>query len=82
MAASKKGISAHQIHRMLGISYKSSWFLKHRLREAMRADGLEPLGGEGKIVEADETYFGKTEQPYVGKQRRGAPFLKEPQGQE
>jgi transposase-like protein len=54
MTASKKGISAHQVHRMLGVSYKSTWFLMHRLREAMRTGGLEPLGGEGKIVEADE----------------------------
>lgn len=61
MTASKKGISAHQVHRMLGISYKSTWFMMHRLREAMRTGGLEPLGGEGKIVEADETYFGKRE---------------------
>lgn len=61
MTASKKGISAHQVHRMLGVSYKSTWFMMHRLREAMRTGGLEPLGGEGKIVEADETYFGKRE---------------------
>ena len=52
-------VSAHQIHRMLGVSYKSTWFMMHRLREAMRTGGLAPLGGEGKIVEADETYFGK-----------------------
>src|SRR5688572_11172700 len=58
MTASKKGISAHQAHRMLGVSYKSTWFMMHRLREAMRTGGLEPLGGTGKIVEADETYFG------------------------
>ena len=58
MTASKKGISAHQAHRMLGISYKSTWFLMHHLREAMRTGGLEPLGGLGKVVEADETYFG------------------------
>ncbi|WP_050625802.1 IS1595 family transposase [Bradyrhizobium viridifuturi] len=76
MTASKKGVSAHQVHRMLGISYKSTWFLMHRLREAMRSGGLEPLGGEGKIVEADETYFGKSEKPRVGSQRRGAPYLK------
>jgi transposase-like protein len=50
MTASKKGISAHQVHRMLGISYKSTWFLMHRLREAMRTGGLEPLGGEGKSL--------------------------------
>jgi transposase-like protein len=58
MVASKKGVSAHQVHRMLGISYKSTWFMMHRLREAMRTGGLEPLGGAGKVVEADETYFG------------------------
>lgn len=61
MTASKKGVSAHQVHRMLGISYKSTWFMMHRLREAMRTGGLAPLGGEGKTVEADETYFGQVE---------------------
>jgi transposase-like protein len=61
MTASKKGVSAHQVHRMLGISYKSTWFMMNRLREAMRSGGSEPLGGEGKIVEADETYYGKAE---------------------
>jgi len=59
LAASKKGVSAHQVHRSLGISYKSSWFMMHRLREAMRSGGLlPPIGGEGKVVETDETYFG------------------------
>ncbi|MGH6728176.1 MAG: IS1595 family transposase [Pseudolabrys sp.] len=58
MTASKKGVSAHQVHRMLGVSYKSTWFMMHRLREAMRSGGLEPLGGLGNVVEADETYFG------------------------
>lgn len=76
MTASKKGISAHQAHRMLGISYKSTWFLMHRLREAMRTGGLEPLGGAGKVVEADETYFGKAEVHTPSRNRRGAPFLK------
>jgi transposase-like protein len=75
MTASKKGISAHQVHRMLGISYKSSWFLMHRLREAMRTGGLEPLGGEGKIVEADETYFGKADTQHVSKHRHGRPLI-------
>ncbi|MFN3656669.1 MAG: IS1595 family transposase [Pseudolabrys sp.] len=74
MTASKKGVSAHQVHRMLGISYKSTWFMMHRLREAMRTGGLEPLGGAGKVVEADETYFGKTETPRVSPQRRGRPY--------
>ncbi len=56
MASSKKGISAHQLHRMLGITYKSAWFMAHRIREAMApaADG-GPVGGRGQIVEADET---------------------------
>jgi transposase-like protein len=76
MTASKKGISAHQVHRMLGISYKSTWFLMHRLREAMRTGGLEPLGGEGKIVEADETYFGKPAVAHVSKQRGDRPYIK------
>jgi len=59
VTASKKGVSAHQVHRSLGISYKSAWFMMHRLREAMRSGGLlPPMGGEGKTVETDETYFG------------------------
>jgi transposase-like protein len=74
MTASKKGVSAHQVHRMLGISYKSTWFMMHRLREAMRTGGLEPMGGEGKVVEADETYFGKPETPRVSAQRKGRPY--------
>lgn len=59
MASSKKGISAHQLHRVLEITYKSAWFLAHRIREAMRSDDLTPLGGNGKVVEADETYIGR-----------------------
>ena len=59
MASSKKGISAHQLHRSLKITYKSAWFLCHRIREAMRTGGLAPMGGSGKVVEADETYFGE-----------------------
>ena len=65
MAASKKGMSAHQLHRMLGVTYKTAWFMAHRIREAMKEDvGTSgPIGGEGKIVEADETYIGKRETP-------------------
>jgi transposase-like protein len=55
---SKKGISAHQLHRSLGITYKSAWFMLHRIREAMKQD-FEPMGGEGCTVEADETFIGK-----------------------
>ena len=58
MAASKKGVSAHQLHRSLGITYRSAWFMAHRVREAMRAGGLAPMGGEGQTVEADETFIG------------------------
>jgi transposase-like protein len=61
MSASKKGVSAHQVHRMLKISYKSAWFMCHRLREAMRPDSMSPLGGPGGIVESDETYIGRLE---------------------
>lgn len=61
MSSSKKGMSAHQLHRMLGITYKSAWFLAHRIREAMRLDGKPaPMGGEGGQVQADETYYGNT----------------------
>lgn len=74
MCSSKKGISAHQLHRTLDIGYEAAWFMCHRIREAMRDGGLSPLGGEGKIVEADETYYGKMEKPYVSPQRRGRPY--------
>jgi transposase-like protein len=57
-AASKKGISAKQLERMLGVSYKSAWFMAHRIREAMIEHIAGPLGGSGKVVEADETYWG------------------------
>ena len=67
--ASKKGISAHQIHRLLDITYKSAWFMMHRLREAMAPGGpLDQLGGEGKFVEADASYIGgKERNKHVGK---------------
>ena len=61
MTASKKGISAHQMHRILEISYKSAWFLMHRVREAMRSGDLAPFGGEGGVVEVDETFIGRRE---------------------
>ncbi len=59
MCSSKKGVSAHQLHRTLEITYKSAWFLAHRIREAMR-EGKVPdgLGGANKVVEADETFVG------------------------
>jgi transposase-like protein len=60
LVSSKKGISAHQIHRMLGVTYKTAWFMCHRLREAMKPGPNEggPLGGPGKFVEVDETFIG------------------------
>ena len=57
-AGSKKGFSAHQLHRTLKITYRSAWFMAHRIREAMRDDRPGPLGGEGQVVESDETYIG------------------------
>jgi transposase-like protein len=59
IGSSKKGISSHQLHRMLGLSYKSTWFMMHRIREAMRVGGLTPMGGNGGVVEIDETYIGR-----------------------
>src|SRR5712671_6518647 len=67
LTASKKGVSAHQIHRSLDISYKSAWFMMHRLREALRTGGLAPMGGSGKTVEVDETYIGRLEGQPKGK---------------
>lgn len=60
LTASKKGISAHQLHRMLKITYKTAWFMAHRIREAMKEGAFPgPLGGSGKTVEADETFIGR-----------------------
>lgn len=59
LCCSKKGISSHQLHRVLGITYKAAWFLSHRIREAMRDGSLAPIGGGGKTVEIDETAQGR-----------------------
>lgn len=56
ICASKKGMSAHQLHRMLGITYKTAWFMAHRIREAMKSEG-GMMGGGGNVVEADETFY-------------------------
>jgi transposase-like protein len=62
MCASKKGMSAHQLHRMIGVPYKTAWFMCHRIREGMRdLKPTGPLGGSGKTVEFDETYVGGKE---------------------
>lgn len=58
LTSSKKGFSAHQLHRLLGVTYKTAWFMAHRIREAMRDGQVPPMGGPGEIVEADETYIG------------------------
>jgi transposase-like protein len=61
MCASKKGISAKQLERMLGVTYKTAWFMSHRIREAMKSDNGSMLGGPGTsgIVEVDETFWGQ-----------------------
>ncbi len=67
MCASKKAVSSHQIHRMLGVTYKSAWFMTHRIREAMKSGNAGLMGSGGGTVEADETYWGDQ-----GKQSKGA----------
>ncbi len=75
LCSSKKGISSHQLHRILGVTYKTAWFMSHRLREAMKDGTLPPIGGEGGVVEADETYFGRKAEagprPPRGQRKRG-----------
>src|SRR5438552_13090992 len=75
MCSSKKGVSAHQLHRTLGITYRSAWFMAHRIRECMRAGGLSPpMGSGGTAVEADESFIGRikgrSEERRVGKECR------------
>lgn len=71
-------MSAHQPHRILGVTYKTAWLMAHRIREAMKEDvsssGLR--GGEGKTIEADETYISKRETPRVSAQTKGLPITK------
>ncbi|MDI1253982.1 IS1595 family transposase [Thermomonas sp.] len=67
MCASKKAMSSHQLHRMLGVTYKSAWFMTHRIREAMKPGSTGLMGTGGGTVEADETYWGNQ-----GKQPKGA----------
>lgn len=66
MTSSKKGISAHQLHRVLGVTYKTAWFLAHRIREAMRSGDLAPFGQGGGYVEVDETYIGRDKSKRFG----------------
>lgn len=82
-ASSKKGFSAHQLHRELGCQYNTAWFLHHRVMEAMRRGGLDlpPMGGDGKVVEADETYFGNIpEAKRPSTKTSGRPFQKDARG--
>src|ERR1700722_1733841 len=78
LSSSKKGMSSHQLMRSLDVTYKSAWFLSHRVRKAMESGGLTapPMGGDGGIVEVDETYHGKQENPTPSPQRRGRPYIK------
>lgn len=71
LCSSKKGISSHQLHRLLEVQYKTAWFMSHRIREAMRVGSLSPpsMGGNGRIVEADETFIGRKKD--VPKKRGG-----------
>jgi len=70
LCSSKKGTSAHQIARNIGVSYKTAWFMMHRIREAMKETNPGPMGGAGSIIEADETYVGGKVKNRSAKQRR------------
>ncbi len=72
MCSSKKGISAHQLHRTLGVTYKTAWFMAHRIREAMVPADTGPMGSGGKIIEADETYWGNSNRSKAAKATKKA----------
>lgn len=74
LCSSKKGISSHQLHRVLGVTYKTAWFMTHRIREAMKTNPSGLLGGGGKVVEADEAYFGSENDRTKKPGRGGAAF--------
>ena len=72
IAGSKKGISSNQLHRTLGLTLKSAWFMSHRIREAMRSGSLAPMGSTGGVVEVDETIFGRASTHPKGRRRKNA----------
>jgi transposase-like protein len=77
LCSSKKGVSANQLHRTLGVHLKTAWFMAHRIREAMRSGSLDPMGGAGQVVEADETYYGNLpEENIPATKSRGKPRSK------
>ncbi len=81
----KNGVSAHEIHRTLGVTYKTAWFMMHRLREAMNELNPTPMGGEGSVIQADETYYGNTSKRAKGyrkglRHKAGVVALVEPKG--
>src|ERR1700691_4897261 len=77
LCSSKKGISSNQLSRTLGVTLKTAWFMSHRIREAMAERGtLPPLGGEGQVIESDETYWGPKDvdaESAMKARRRGKP---------
>ena len=75
LTSSKKGMSSNQLHRILGVTLKTAWFMGHRIREAMRSGDLTPMGGNG-ILEMDETYFGPTSEDRVSPYRKDRPFTR------
>jgi len=76
MSSSKKGVSSNQLHRTLGVTLKTAWFMSHRIREAMRDGVLTPMGGNGGVVEADETYYGRTKEKKPLLKKRQVPYTK------
>jgi transposase-like protein len=81
MTASKKGVSSNQLHRTLGVTLKTAWFMSHRIRMAMAPGGkLPPMGGAGKVVEVDETYHGKVENPADLRKDTGKPLKRGKRG--
>src|ERR1700745_2280404 len=74
IASSKKGISSNQLHRTLGVTLKSAWFMSHRIREAMKDLGFGQFGADGGVVEVDETYIGHDFSIKAKGEKRGRGF--------